>query len=205
VRQLISGMGDALATYFEAEASMRAHRKNVVGGVGTLAAGAIAELCYETLLNDGTSAVAAARVGAITPALERIIEANTLLSGVGFESGGLAVAHSVHNGLTAARETHDRLHGEKVAFGTLVQLVLEGKHSSVMEEVMGFCLSVGLPVTLAELGLDRLTKEKARAIAERAIAPGESAHNEPFEVTAEAVMDALYAADSVGVAFKSRV
>jgi glycerol dehydrogenase len=205
VRQLISGMGDALATYFEAEASMRAHRKNVVGGVSTLAAGAIAELCYETLLNDGTSAVAAARVGAITPALERIIEANTLLSGVGFESGGLAVAHSVHNGLTVARETHDRLHGEKVAFGTLVQLVLEGKHPSVMEEVMGFCLSVGLPLTLAELGLDRLTKEKARAIAERAIAPGESAHNEPFEVTAEAVMDALYAADSVGVAFKSRV
>lgn len=204
VRQLIAGMGDALATCFEAEASMRAHRKNVVGGSSTLAAAAIAGLCYETLLKDGTSAVAAARVGAITPALERIIEANTLLSGLGFESGGLAVAHSVHNGLTAAPETHDRLHGEKVAFGTLVQLVLEGAGSAAIDEVMGFCLSVGLPLTLAELGLEKLTREKAWAIAQRAIAPGESAHNEPFEVTAEAVMDALYAADSAGGAFKAR-
>jgi glycerol dehydrogenase len=82
--------------------------------------------------------VAAARVGAFTPALERIIEANTLLSGLGFESAGLAVAHSVHDGLTAAPETHDQLHGEKVAFGTLVQLVLEGKESSDIEEVISF-------------------------------------------------------------------
>lgn len=204
VRQLIAGMGDALATHFEAQASMRAHRKNAVGGSSTLAAAAIARLCYETLLKDWAPALAAARAGAITPALERIIEANTLLSGLGFESGGLAVAHSIHNGLTAAPETHDRLHGEKVAFGTLVQLVLEGVDSALIDEVMGFCLSVGLPLTLAELGLDKLTREKALAIAERATAPGESAHNEPFEVTAEAVMDALYAADSAGAAFKAR-
>nr|CCD32244.1 Iron-containing alcohol dehydrogenase [Methylocystis sp. SC2] len=179
-RQLIAGMGDALATCSEAEASMRAHRRNVVGGSSTLTAAAIARLCYQTLLKDGTSALAAARPGAITPAFERIIEANTLLSGLGFESGGLAVAHSVHNGLTAASETRDRLHGEKVAFGTLVQLVLEGADNAVMDEVMSFCLSVGLPLTLAELGLQKLTREKARAIAQRAIAPGESAHNEPI-------------------------
>ena len=140
VRLLISGMGDALATFFEADATIRAHRKNVAGGLSTIAAAAIAELCYKTLLNDGIAAVAAARAGAITPALERIIEANTLLSGLGFESGGLAVAHSVHNGLTAAPETHDRLHGEKVAFGTLVQLALEGRPRSTVDEAMGFCL-----------------------------------------------------------------
>jgi glycerol dehydrogenase len=102
-------MGDASATYFEADASMRAPRKNVVGGSSTLAAAAIARLCYETLLKDVTSVLAAVRAEAIKPALERIIEANTLLSGLGFESGGLAVAHSLHNGLTAAHETHDRL------------------------------------------------------------------------------------------------
>jgi glycerol dehydrogenase len=204
VRLLIAGMGDALATFFEADATIRAYRKNVVGGLSTIAAAAISELCYKTLLNDGTSAVAAARAGAITPALERIIEANTLLSGLGFESSGLAVAHSVHNGLTAAPETHDRLHGEKVAFGALVQLVLEGSPSSTIDEAMGFCLSVGLPVTLAELGLHNLPREKAWAIAERAVAPGESAHNEPFEVTAVNLMDAIFAADAIGAAFKAR-
>lgn len=204
VRLLIAGMGDALATYFEADAAIRAHRQNVVGGLSTLAAAAISQLCYRTLLNDGVSAIAAVRAKSVTPALERIIEANTLLSGLGFESGGLAVAHSVHNGLTAAPETHDRLHGEKVAFGTLVQLVLEGRHSSVIEEVMDFSASVGLPLTLAELGLDNVPREKARAIAERAAAIGESAHNEPFEVTAGIIMDALFAADSLGASFKSR-
>lgn len=204
VRLLIAGMGDALATYFEAKACMRAHKKNVAGGASTLAAAAISRLCYETLLADGALAVAAAKAGAITPALERIIEANTLLSGLGFESGGLSVAHSVHNGLTAAPQTHDRLHGEKVAFGVLVQLALEGAESAVMEEVLGFGRAVGLPQTLADLGLSELPRETARLIAARALAAGESAHNEPFEVTPDALIDALYAADAMGTAFKGR-
>lgn len=203
VRLLISGMGDALATRFEAEAARNAHKANVVGGASTLAAAAIADLCYQTLLSDGVAAVAAAKAGAITPAFERIVEANTLLSGLGFESGGLAVAHSVHNGLTAAEETHDRLHGEKVAFGTLVQLVLEGRDSSLIEEVMGFCHAVGLPMKLAELGLEKLAPDRALAIAERAVAAGESAHNEAFVVTPEAIMDAIYAADAWGRAFRA--
>jgi glycerol dehydrogenase len=202
IRLLIAGMGDALATRFEAEAVRRAHKANVVGGASTLAAAAIADLCYQTLIQDGVAAVAAASAQAITPAFERIVEANTLLSGLGFESGGLAVAHSVHNGLTAAEETHDCLHGEKVAFGTLVQLVLEGRDSSLIEEVMSFCHAVGLPMTLAELGLEKLAPDRALAIAERAVAAGESAHNEAFVVTPEAIMDAIYAADAWGRAFK---
>jgi glycerol dehydrogenase len=56
-----------------------------------------------------------------SPALERLV-ANTLLSGLGFESSGLAVAHAVQNGLTAAPATHADFHGEKVAYGSLVQL-----------------------------------------------------------------------------------
>ncbi len=46
-------------------------------------------------------------------ALERVIEANTYLSGVGFESGGLAAAHAVHNGSTAIPDAHHYYHGEK--------------------------------------------------------------------------------------------
>ncbi len=67
-----------------------------------------------------------------------------------------------------------------------------------------FASRSGLPVTLAELGLENLSRETARSIAERAVAVGESAHNEPFEVTAGTLMDAIYAADSMGVAFKAR-
>lgn len=204
VRYLVSGMGDALATWFEAETAARSHKGNVVGGSPTLAAMAIANLCYRTLLSDGKAAIEAVKSQSVTPALERIIEANTLLSGLGFESGGLAVAHSVHNGLTAARETHAFLHGEKVAFGTLVQLVYEGRDTALIEEVMAFCVSIGLPVTLKELGIQSLSRDQARVIAELVVAPGESSHNEPFPVTWEGIRDAIFATDAWGTSYLGR-
>lgn len=68
----------------------------------------------------------------VTDALERIVEANTYLSGIGFESSGLAGAHAIHNGFTILEECHHLYHGEKVAFGTLAQLVLQ---NSPMEEI----------------------------------------------------------------------
>jgi glycerol dehydrogenase len=82
--------------------------------------------------------------------------------------------------------------------------VLEGRPATLLEEVMGFCLAVGLPVTLAELGLANVTMETAEAIAQRATAPGESAHNEPFAVTAPMMRDAILAADALGARFRSR-
>jgi glycerol dehydrogenase len=146
----------------------------------------------------------AVETGSVTPALERLIEANTLLSGLGFESGGLAVAHSVHNGLTVASETHRFYHGEKVAFGLITQLVLEGQPTKEIEEVLHFCLTVGLPVTLAEVGLTKVSTELLHKIAERSVAAGETAHNEPFEVTATMIGDAIMAADALGRQIKSR-
>jgi glycerol dehydrogenase len=70
------------------------------------------------LLEEGEKAMLAAEQHVVTPALERVVEANTYLSGVGFESGGLAAAHAIHNGMTAIPDAHHYYHGEKVAFGT---------------------------------------------------------------------------------------
>ena len=130
------------------------------------------------------------------------MEANTLLSGLGFESSGLAAAHAIHNGLTTAKATHDYLHGEKVAFGLLAQLVLEGQARSVLHRVLGFATEVGLPITLAEIGLTELPKEDLQKIAVRATADGETIHNEPFEVEPDMVADAIMAADAMGRAWK---
>ena len=111
---------------FEAKTCVDGGVKNLRGGLSTQSALALAKLCYRTLLADGADALRAVEQ-VVTPALERLVEANTLLSGVGFESSGLAAAHAVHNGLTTAPATHAYLHGEKVAFGLMTQLVLEGK------------------------------------------------------------------------------
>lgn len=197
-RFLVSGMGDALATWFEARACAASHSKNLRGGTSTRSALALAELCYRTLLKDGVEAVEAARTRTITPAFERVVEANTLLSGLGFESSGLAAAHAIHNGLTVALQTRSFYHGEKVAFGTLVQLVLENSAIPEIEEVMGFCTQVGLPVTLAQIGLRELPPEMLEKIALRATLPDESIHNEPFEVSSTRVADAILMADELG-------
>lgn len=198
VRFLVAGMGDALSTYFEANASSRTRAETLGGGAPTQAALAIARLCYDTLLEHGLSARLAAERGAITPAVERIVEANTLLSGLGFESGGLAAAHSIHNGLTALEETHQFWHGEKVAFGVISMLMLEERPFEVLAEVVDFCLEVGLPVALGDLGLDGVPREELEKAAELACAEGETIYNEPFDVYPETVLDAIVAADAFG-------
>ena len=204
VRQLVSGMGDALSTWFEARACAKSGASNMRGGSPTLASMALAELCYKTLLSDGVEALNSVKRKEITPALDRIIEANTLLSGLGFESAGLAAAHSVHNGLTAAPGTHGFLHGEKVAFGVIVQLVLEKTDSTELEEVLSFSASVGLPITLREIGCGDLTQELLSMVAARATAPGETIHNEPLQVTESMVAEAILEADATGNAFKNK-
>ncbi len=132
----------------------------MAGGKCTQAALALAELCYNTLIEEGEKAMLAAEQHVVTPALERVIEANTYLSGVGFESGGLAAAHAIHNGLTAIPDAHHYYHGEKVAFGTLTQLVLENAPVEEIETVAALCHSVGLPITLAQLDIKQDIRPK---------------------------------------------
>lgn len=196
VRLTVSGMGDALATYFEARACKRSDAGTCAGGKVTSAAMALARLCYETLMSDGVKAKLALKAGACTESVEKVIEANTLLSGLGFESAGLAGAHAIHNGMTAMPETHAFYHGEKVAFGTLTQLVLE--NADELYEVLDFCVEVGLPVTFAQLGVADASYERVLEVARLACADNDTLHNMPFEVTPEKVANAMLAADAYG-------
>ena len=202
-RLLVSGMGDALATYFEARAVAASGALSCAGGKPTKGALALAKLCYETLLEDGVKAKLAVEAGACTQAVENIIEANTYLSGIGFESGGLAGAHAIHNGLTVIKDCHHLYHGEKVAFGTLTQLVLENAGQKLLEEVIGFCMDVGLPTTFAELGMARPDKDLLMEAAVRACSPDDTLVNMPFEVTPEMVYAAMVGADALGIYFKN--
>ncbi|MCG7317748.1 MULTISPECIES: glycerol dehydrogenase [Brevibacillus] len=215
-RFLVAGMGDALSTYFEARATANSY-SNVNAGLpcganagvgqptkGTRAALALAKLCYETLLEDGLKAKISCDSNIVTPALENIIETNILLSGLGFESGGLAAAHAIHNGLTALEGTHSYYHGEKVAFSTLVQLVLENANKGEINEVLNFCVSVGLPVCLADIGVTNVTRSELLNVAQKACILEESIHSMPFPVTEEDVVAAIMVADQIGQEFKKK-
>lgn len=215
VRFLVSGMGDALSTYFEARANVQSCTKVNAGlpcgcreGVcgeakGTKAAFALATLCYESLLEDGWKAKISCENHVVSESLEKIIETNILLSGLGFESGGLAAAHAIHDGLTILEGTHKYFHGEKVAFGTIAQLVLENAPMEELEEVLEFCLSVGLPVCLEDIGVDAITEDELREVAEKACIPEESIYAMPFPVTVEKVAAAIKMADAIGKSYKN--
>jgi glycerol dehydrogenase len=198
VRLLVAGMGDALGTYFEARTCVSSHRKNFAGGTSTLASYELAKLCYKTLLSDGPAAIMAVENQVVTKALENIIEANTLLSGIGSECNGVSAAHSIYFGFTILPSSHNKFHGEWVAFGTIALLILENRPQEEIDEVVRFCRSVGLPTTLADLGLENISREDLIRVAQAASAPKESIHTEPFPVTADEVLAAILVADSIG-------
>ena len=201
---LVAGMGDAVAGFWESATCARSGKTNSFSGgqTPTLAVLALSRLCYETLLGSGHQAKLAVERKMVTPAVEAIVEANTLLSGLSSENGGHAGAHSIHNGLTTLPATSAKLHGEKVAFGLLAQLVLEGRPLSDIREVQAFCLSVGLPICLEELNLPNPSQEEIRRVAETAVAEGETIHATWFAVTAEMVEAAIWTADALGLDFK---
>lgn len=215
-RFLVSGMGDALSTLFEARATANSF-SNVNAGLpngyvtketapakNTIAAYTLAKVCYETLLENGYSAKIACDNNVVTPALENIVETNILLSGLGFESSGLAAVHAIHDGLTALEGTHSYFHGEKVAFSVICQLVLENASQKELHEVLDFSLSIGLPVCLEDIGVESITFAEAMEVAKKACIPEESIHSMPFPIVEEEVAAAIIAADKIGRDYKAK-
>lgn len=200
-RLLKAGMGDALATWFEARACKKSGARNMARGTCSNTAYMMARLCYDILLRDGVQAIKDLEEKKTTAALENVVEANIYLSGVGWESGGLAAAHAVNDSLVCIPQTHGMYHGEKVAFGTIVQLVLENAPEEEMREVLTFMKDAGLPMTLAQLGVTEVKDEELRKTAEAACVPTQSTKNLRADITLDEVYEAIIKADKIGAAF----
>ena len=204
LRYMQAGIGDAMATWFEAEASYASRAVTCSGGVPTMTAMAMAKLCYETLKEYGLAALEAVKVHAVTPALEKVAEACVLLSGIGWESGGLATAHCLGNGLPALSETHEFLHGEKVSFGIVTQLCLDDSlPTALVEETVEFLAKAGLPVCFADIHLDKVSPERLKEWAKNNSGEGSFVHNHNFKVSAGDLYDAMVAADALGKRIKA--
>jgi glycerol dehydrogenase len=206
-RMLVGGLGDALATWYEARSVSEAGERgrNFFGGRPTPTGLAIAKVCRDALFADGVAALASVDAKAVTPALERVVEACTLGSGLGFENGGIATAHACHNGLTTCERCCERhSHGERVAFGLCTQLALEGRVGDELTQIHKFCHAVGLPITLKGVSVDGADNDLVRQIAERTVLPHESAHNSAELVDAARMADAIRLADRLGVMFEER-
>jgi len=190
-RYLAGGMGDAGSKKFEAESVVRAVSKNLAVkpdwiGTSTEFTLYIAKGQYDMLLRYGELAMASNRAKAVTPALEAIVETNILWSGIAFESSGLSIAHSIHDGLTLLEhlipEEKRPIHGELVNFGTIVQLIMEDYPTDVLVNHMIWSHKVGLPITFEELGFKpgEPSDEDLWKAAEKATAAGETLHASPL-------------------------
>jgi glycerol dehydrogenase len=170
VEYLVHGMGDALATYFEADISQRTAAPTLAGGLCSRTALMVARLAFDTLMEYGVQAKIEVENHIPGPALEAVVEANILLSGLGYENGGLSAAHAIALSYTRIYHLFQKhpSHGQFVAFSTLTQLMMEERNKDFLDKIYGFCKSVGLPTTFEALGMQTVTDQALRMVADDA-------------------------------------
>lgn len=191
LRTFIAGVGDAFACYYEARACRTAGSMNYIGGLGTEAAFAIAALCNTSLRKYAVEAKKAVEAKTSNEALEKAVEANIYLGGVGFENNGCAIAHGVYNGMTAVIKPFHAMHGEAVAVGTLIQLAAEKISIEEYNDILSFFRQMGLPTCLEDLGVENISDELIMKIAEAGCTVSPNAHKMPFKVTPQVLYDAI--------------
>lgn len=187
---LRAGIGDTLAKWYEA--------RSIIEKLPSLAvpvnfAYVAAKSCRDVLLEDGEKALSDQGEQNLSEAFIRVIETNLLtgamVGGFGDQYGRVAAAHAIHNALTFIDETHSYLHGEKVAYGVLVQLALEGNWEEA-EKLLPYYEVVGLPISLTSLGIPtEEVLDKGKVIAGYAIKE-ESLHI-AGEITEERLVKAV--------------
>lgn len=139
LRLTVAGMGDALSTYFEARANGKMNDE--------------ARECFDNLMKYGIDSISGFENKEIGDLQEIIIRTNIYLSGVGFEKSGTNLAHEISYKLDCPK-----MHGEKVAYGTLVELCYETAEE--FDEVYDWCKKIGLPTSLKDLGLSDFDEYK---------------------------------------------
>jgi len=205
-RFLACGIGDAMGKYTEVPSALRMGANNLlvrpIRGNSPLLAFAAQRLMIDILLTYGEEAIESVERNMVTPALEAVVEAVTLLSQVAFECGGLAGAHSIYNGFTVLEPKYKHTfpyHGELVFFGMLTEMVMDGYPRNEIVKMMEFGHKVGLPINLEELGFSDIKDDELMEVAKRAVAPGETIHNKPYKVTPELVFSSMKIANEIGL------
>jgi len=172
----VGGIGDTLAKWYEAEAITRKYSRDSLSLLVTMGLAA-AKTTLDTLLEDTPAALADMDAVHVTPAFQRVAEAVVAVAGMvggcGGEYGRMAGAHAIHNALSYLPETHEILHGVKVAYGILVQLVATGDEDEV-KKLMPFYKKNGFPYNFASLGITTEYETAVATLAEFAAGPQET-------------------------------
>ncbi len=162
---LRAGLGDAVAKRFEAAGCRDGTGITTLGSRPLLIGSAIADACYAALRAHGRAGLAACARGEVTDDLEALVEAVVLLSGVGFENGGLSLAHSLTRGSCGPAAPATPCTASTSPGPPSSSAPPRRSLRDEMDDLRAFLVDVGLPVTLRELGLTDPTPDEIRAIA----------------------------------------
>lgn len=195
----IAGIGDTLAKWYEIEALTRNlpdDKKTAFISMGIASAKAI----YSILMEDSESALQALESQTVNPAFGRIADTIIGLAGTvgGFAAdyGRTAGAHAVHNALSYLPETHDKLHGAKVAYGILVQLAYTGDIDQI-HAILPFYKKIQLPTSLNDLDVNTSNRENLMKVAEFAASSQESFKLINSNLTPQDVIDAMFKVEDI--------
>jgi glycerol dehydrogenase len=169
LRFLRAGIGDAISKKFEAEACLAAGADTLHGARPSKTGLMSADLCWNLIRRHGKAALTAIANGTVNDDVEALVEATTLLSTISFENGGLSVAHAIARGVPMVPRASGSLHGEHVAYGLLVQLVLEERPAALMSEVFALYQDLGLPRRLADLQLPDIQPQELERLIDGAL------------------------------------
>ncbi len=189
--KLVGGIGDTIAKWYEsAPVFDQASDLTVFDRLAYHSA----HLIHDMLLEESEPALEAVRAGDydnehVRTLINTIIGLAGTVGGFGGVRARESGAHSVHDGLTRVAGSAATMHGEKVAYGVLVQLLVEGKESEV-QALLPFYATIGLPHSWRQMNLE-FTDGNLQTVADFAAGPDSPFHAAVPGVTPAQIIEAM--------------
>ena len=199
---LWAGIGDALSKGYEVQLAARDRNLFHTVAMGV----ALSHCCTDPLVEYGAAALAACREGRPSYELQEV--ALDIIISTGLVSNlttgpnceyyyNSSIAHCIYNGSTVIPSVvHNHRHGAIVSFGVLCLLTYDGQYGE-RDRIMAFNHSIGLPVTMAEIGL---REEDLPALAQKSSTVTEWTCT-PYAMDQKTLMEKILECDTAGKTF----
>lgn len=193
----IAGIGDTLAKWFEIRVRIEQIQEDK-RSFPLEQSFYFARICYEQIKKYAVAAVESAKKHQVSHAVQQIIDTIFIASG---EVGGLADrfgrsvgAHAFFNASTFFPATKTILHGTSVAYGILVQLMIEQKKNEI-DQLFELYKQINLPYTLESLNLSAKRTDELIQIAVQMVKPGSRLLDLPQDLNETVVFRAIQELD----------
>lgn len=185
-RYFIAGLADTIVKWYESD--MVTSQEDIIISPMVQLSRTAAKICREEIINNYQEAIEDLEKGQVSQVFYNLSEVIFGIAGLVGGTGGKyarnTAAHTVHDAIsTYLPQAHGFLHGEKVAYGMMYQLALEGKWDEI-DNLRDFYRILELPKSLKDLGIDQLTDKEMEEMT-KYMDSKEKIHLLPIEINQE--------------------